>query len=291
MSKYTNKHGFKSRSLVAALKSNKGYDLKDIPENLRSVTTITDEPKAKILFLRHKDELTIDVYDQLWMMHGSAKHYYLELATTEDPSFLTEQRWFMSVEDFIPVLPKNDIEREEVLRRIRNYSNTQFLSGKMDCFDTQDKIIEDYKETKKGTFYFNPNGKKEWVAQVNIHAYVLRKLGYDVKGGRVVAILRDWSKWDLKNKDYPVEIKELDIPLWTDEQVEEYITNRVELFESMKKLSDDEIPPCSPEERWQNKGKDGKITNTRCEGNGVNIYCPQRGFCNFYRELVGAEEE
>ena len=278
MSKYTNKHGFKSRSLVAALSSNAGYDLNEKPDNLYSVTEIIDAPKIKILFERHKDEITIDVFDNLWMMTGSGKHHYLEIANAEDPSFMIENRWYMFTDNFT------------MTNEVHN-STIPVLSGKMDCYDEQDEIIEDYKETGKGTFYYNPNGKPAFAAQINIHAYALRKMGNEVKGGRIVAILRDWNKWDLKNKNYPLPIKELDIPLWTDEQVEEYITNRVELFESMKKLSDDEIPPCSPEERWQGKKKDGRIINNRCEGNGVNIYCPQRGFCNFYRELVGAEEE
>jgi len=283
--KFTNRTGIKSRSLRKALESNAGYDLNKKPDNLYSLTQVIGPPKASILFDRHKDELKIDYVDRLWLMTGSAKHYYLELATKEDDSFLTEYRWYYDIKKNLLIHFEEHSSSKEILDLIEKMKPNVIVSGKLDCFDKEDGIIEDYKETKKGSIIFSPGGKDDWKKQINIHAYALRKMGYTVNGGRIVAILRNWEVRDLNSRNKALlqsPIAEPDIALWTDSQCEEYIQERINLFESVKHLPDDEIPICSKEERWN---------ENRCDGNGFDIWCPQRGFCNYYREKMGQEEQ
>ena len=85
-----------------------------------------------------------------------------------------------------------------------------------------------------------------------MYRFLAEKAGYDIDNLRIHMIFRDWSKSKAKyEKDYPNQIETLQIDVWGLDAAEAFIEERVAEFEKYKDTPDDELPVCTPEERWQ----------------------------------------
>lgn len=75
-----------------------------------------------------------------------------------------------------------------------------------------------------------------------------------MKAVRICALIRDWSRREAQNKaDYPqAPVQVIELPLWPLEKTEAYIRERIELHREAKVKNDweEELPPCSEDERW-----------------------------------------
>jgi hypothetical protein len=117
------------------------------------------------------------------------------------------------------------------------------------------------------------NDKPEWEQQQNIYKYLVERVKKKpVKGLKICALIRDWSRRDAQNKpDYPqAPIQIVDIPMWTFDRTEAFIKERVELHRDSKVSADwgEELPLCTEEERWVRQTtyavkKDGRKTAIR----------------------------
>ena len=139
---------------------------------------------------------------------------------------------------------------------------------------------------------------------------------------RVIAFLRDFNQRKaLTETNYPEsQIVEVPIKLWSFEEQKEYIEDRVKKILEARKLSDSELPVCTPEERWRSpdiykvkkKGRKTSVKNfkTKEEAEGFikyskdkNIlsievfkgedrkclnYCPVAKFCSYFKENYNA---
>jgi hypothetical protein len=92
-----------------------------------------------------------------------------------------------------------------------------------------------------------------------IYSWLLDKNNFKVQKCRFIAILKDHSKSKARfDPDYPQEpvyVYEFDVTqerLW---EIEAFIEKRVNEYLQYKPLGDDEIPECSPEERWEDPPK------------------------------------
>jgi len=168
--------------------------------------------------------------------------------------------------------------------------------------------------------------KPDYVMQLSVYAYALRKIGFPVTRARSILLLRDWSaSAQMKSPgNYPpIPVHIWDIDLMTDSCIEDYIRKQVRRHISAEDIADDEIPECTPMERWAKNDqwalmKDGRKTAIRLhdseedaknammrerEANpkggyyvehrpGGNVRCERYcsagrcGFCNFYNENV-----
>jgi hypothetical protein len=168
-------------------------------------------------------------------------------------------------------------ERSEVLghtneERLSAGVNGIILSGAIDLQkDEADGItITDYKFTSAWALM---NDKPEWEQQQNIYKYLVERVKKKpVKGLKICALIRDWSRRDAQNKpDYPqAPIQIVDIPMWTFDRTEAFIKERVELHRDSKVSADwgEELPLCTEEERWVRQTtyavkKDGRKTAIR----------------------------
>jgi hypothetical protein len=150
--------------------------------------------------------------------------------------------------------------------------NGIILSGAIDLQkDDEDGVtITDYKFTSAWALM---NDKPEWEQQQNIYKYLVERVKKKpVKGLKICALIRDWSRRDAQNKpDYPqAPIQVIDIPMWTFDRTEAFIKERVEMHRDSKVSADwgDELPLCSDEERWLRPTtyavkKDGRKTAIR----------------------------
>jgi len=273
-------------ALVSAI-SNDDYD----PQGDISVTSVIGPQKIRQLSARHSNEIVEDACDRIWAIVGQNTHHIIE--RIKHPNSLQEERVKMVVDGMT-------------------------VTGQPDLYEN--KILDDWKVT---SVYAVLNGvKPEWESQLNLYKLLMENAGFKVEGLRIIAILRDWSKFGhLRSQNYPKkQVKILQVPLWTHEKAIAYAKGRVELHKTAEALPDDEIPICTPEERWHRddkwavyKGKNKKATRVLNseeeaekikavleektgkehriefrEGEDVRClhYCPCAQFCNHYKSLV-----
>ena len=252
-----------------------------------SATSLLKSPRQLLLYRRHFHQIEEDVSDRVWSIFGQAAHNILEKHGND--TSLTEERLYT-----------------EVLGRK--------LSGQVDHY--HEGVITDYKVTSVWSIVYKSK-IEDWTAQLNIYAYLFRKNGYDVRRLQIVAVLRDWSETEkLRSRDYPeAPIVVIPITLWDIEDQELSITSKIKEFIEAESLTDDELPYCTPEERWQapdvyavmkegrktavklydneeeaeiHASEDKKYSVVKRSGTSRNCerYCPVSFCCNQYAQLV-----
>jgi len=201
-------------------------------EKTLSATTLLKGAKEIILTHRHFDEITIDASEEVWAVFGSAVHLILE--HQEDDAFKEEQF----------TLPFE-------------HSPDWKITGKVDRYNMATETIEDWKTAS--VWKVIKKDFQEWRMQGLIYAWLLKQNGLNVRHIRFVALLKDHSKTEAKrNPDYPqqpVYIYEYDV---NETEMEGAITMAVN--KGLKVMDyyekpDDEIPECTPEERWATSPK------------------------------------
>lgn len=255
------------------------------------VTSLLKGVRETILERRHDAEIERDVSDMVWMLFGTAVHGVLE-KHEEGDNELKEQRIKIPFGDYV-------------------------LSGQFDLYNDTTKTVTDYKTASVWKIIFGDF--EDWRRQLLIYCYMLRKIGFDAQGGEIVAFLKDHSKRDAKIKpDYPqFPVKIVSFAFSDDDfiECEQWLSDRFALIARAEKLPDDELPLCTPEERF-NSGdkyavmKKGRKTALRVmdsleeaerwksEHGGDEIqkrpgedkkcldYCSACQFCNHYKEVV-----
>lgn len=254
-----------------------------------SATTLLKGTKQIILEERHWEELTDTVDNRIWAILGTSVHKLLE---EKNPNAFTEEKF------------ECQIGEKKVV-------------GHVDLYDMENAEITDYKTTSVWKIKFAEF--EDWRKQGLVYAYLLKKSNLEVKRCRFIAMLRDWSKGEAqRNPDYPqsqiyeyvFEITEKDLA-----EIERFITEKVCDISKNEKLSDDEIPECNEEERWQSATtyavkKEGRKTAIKvfgdkeeAEKNMVSLggtfieerkgcakrcsdYCLCNGYCSFYKKTL-----
>lgn len=258
-----------------------------ITPNSYGATTLLKGVREIILQRRHNDDVEQDVSDMVWMILGSAVHKILE---SHDKTGQAETKFTW------------DVSKSRV-------------SGVIDLYG--DGMVEDYKTASVWKVIFGDF--TDWKRQGLIYTWLLRKHGIYTDKLRFHALLKDWSARDAKyKKDYPqhsVWTWEYDVTtddmIWADHWIEDKIAR----IEAAYDLTDDELPQCSPEERWQTPDKFAamkhgrksalKLGDTYDEvaglGDYVEVrhgearkcmdYCPMRDICKYGREAQGQRDK
>lgn len=259
-------------------------------EGCVSATTLLQGVKQIILTSRHWEELEDDVSDRVWAIFGTAVHKLLE---ESNPNAFTEEHFEFDV-------------------------GGKTVTGQVDLYDMEEKCITDYKTASVWKIIYK--SFDDWKKQGLIYAWLLKHEGLDVKRCRFLAMLRDWSASEAKKKpeypqsqiyEYTFDVTKTDLT-----EIGMFITKKIEDITNAEKLSDNDIPPCSEEERWAKPTtyavmKEGrktalKVCNTLGEANtykskaGAGCYVEVRpgssprcenyclccNHCNFYKENI-----
>ena len=188
-----------------------------------SVTGLIQPPRVRQLTTRHEDEITIDASDRIWMLVGSNVHEIIERAAQKD-----------------------SLQEERLSTNVLGWK----VTGATDLYDGKG-IITDIKNTSVWSVLRGV--KEDWVIQLNLYGVLWRQHGWPVTKLQIIAILRDWSKHQIKNSsDYPKhQVQVLPVPLWLPEDAHNYMVERVTLHQEAEHLSDADLPLCSAEERWE----------------------------------------
>ena len=189
-----------------------------------SATTLLKGTKEIILTDRHFDEITIDASDEVWAVFGTAVHSILE--HQEDDAF-KEESFSVDVLDYK-------------------------VTGKVDRYDMKHETIEDWKTASVWKVIFQDF--EDWKRQGLIYTWLLKQSGLNVRHIRFVALLKDFSKSEAKKKaDYPqspVYVYEFDPTPEDMTSIEVYIKDKVFDVSQNVEKADDDIPECSPDQRW-----------------------------------------
>jgi hypothetical protein len=228
----TNKHGLPEPIYQALL--NDSYD--DGGADI-TVTRLIDSPRINALLKAHGGER--DASESLWALLGQAMHHILERGNHKNENEIREKRLFAMVQGWR-------------------------VSGQFDRLVLADGILQDYKVTS--AYSLNYGIKDEWVKQLNVLRWLAELNGIEVKKLEIVAILRDWNKQHAKK--YPLPVQVLDVPMMGDDEIEDYVKERVLAHQA----AEENLPECTGEETWQGR---------RCKD-----YCPVRAVCQQEKEGV-----
>ena len=193
-----------------------------------SVTQLLNSPKIVALTKKFEEEIEQDASDMVWSIFGSAVHNVLEHG--KDENHIVEQRIHKEYEGWN-------------------------ISGAIDLQVVNPKGI-DVKDYKTTTVWAVMNEKFEWEVQLNIYAGLVEDVKrIPVTSVGIVAIIRDWNRRESTTREgYPeAPIKELPIRLWSKEERDEFIANRIALHSACEFAieTDGELPDCTPEEMWE----------------------------------------
>jgi hypothetical protein len=255
-----------------------------------SATTLIQGIKQIILTDRHWEKLEEDVSDRVPAILGTAVHSLMESKGEHD---LTE----LKIE-----YPVGSIT----------------VTGTIDNYNMTLSVLTDYKTTSVEKIKFG--NFTDWYLQGMIYAWLLIKNNLPVNKCRFIALLKDHSKTEaMRDYQYPKEpvyVYEFDVTPQALFKISMYIKNKVEEHQRYSALDDHSIPPCSPEERWdqpteyavkkngskratklfesldeailfaESKGKGYFVEHRPGESRRCQSYCLCNRFCNYYRESV-----
>lgn len=221
--KLTNIHNLPQPILVAI-----GYKGEPNPTGWR-VSELCEPVRPVILRRRHDSELEEDASERIWALLGTAIHYILSKGAG-GMNALSEERLTSTING-ITITGRNDL----------------YVPGG----------LYDYKITSVWTAIYNPEGRKEWEIQDNLYKWLFEQHGFDdIKFLRNVLIMRDWVKSKANDKDYPkIPVKVIDIPMWDRPTVLDYLTVKVDHLEASFVFPDEQLPPCTLEDKWQRPEK------------------------------------
>lgn len=261
-----------------------------------SATTLNKGTAEVILTNRHWNELETDASEEVWAIWGTAVHAVME--NQADNNF-----------------------KEELFEvEVESDNQKRIITGRVDSYDMENETLYDWKTASVWKIQFSDF--KDWKQQGLTYAWLMSRNGLTVKKCRFVAMLKDWSATKAKtDKDYPslpVYIYEFDVTEKDIVETTERINKKVAELVKAERLSDDELIPCTPEERWatdekwavkktgQKKAIPGGLCDTLEQaeklvgekgGKGFEIehreptsrkcedYCICKDFCKFYKSL------
>lgn len=223
--KYTNNNGLPS-AFLNICEDDDGHEVK---ENVYHVTELLQPITMTILKRRHDKTITVDVSQCVWLVFGKSVHSMFE---KNDKTGYAEY----------PVSAKiGDVT----------------LTGRVDLYNENTHAIEDYKTTT--AWKIKNQDFEDWRKQGLMYAWLMMKQGHVVEKLRFHALLKDWSNNQLRsdlrkgNEGYPttpVYTWEYDVHTTDLVEIEKYIKDRLHDLKLAERLTDDELPNCTPEERW-----------------------------------------
>jgi hypothetical protein len=193
-----------------------------------SVTEIMSPPKIRRMREKYDDQIVTDVSQMLWSLLGSALHVVMERGETS--GWIKEERLFAEV-DGVSISGAIDLQEE----------------GEAGI------TIYDYKFTSAWAVM---QEKEEWIQQLNIYKWLVETVKQrKVVGLKICAMVRDYSKHDLREAYPAAPICVVDIPLWDSVKTEMYIRERLEMHRESKMRADfeEDFQNCSNEERWMSE--------------------------------------
>jgi hypothetical protein len=199
-----------------------------------SITDLIKPPRVVQLFKRHKDaihKMGWDWYSLPKSFKGSAIHDRLEMYLYRYMGKHPEEEYLLE-------------------RRLWDRICDRKISGKFDMFRQKGNVLYDWKTCS--VWKRVREQYEDFEIQLNMYAYMLRKVGIDVQALMIVAWYQDWDKNKSYEKGYPKsEIEGIQMKnLWSTDEQEKYLHAMIERHKAAEDLPDNELPHCSAKDRW-----------------------------------------
>jgi len=255
--KYTNKSNI-SLALAVWL-SYDDYDYDDRP-NLISATSLLKPTRALVLKHQYKDlDKEVDIADLVSARMGSAIHAIAEQAWTDPKSVkgALKALSMSNLADKIVINPTGDIEDTDIPVYVEQRHETKvddyIISGKYDL--VLDGTLSDYKSTSVWTYIFDSNALK-YTQQGSIYKWLAPDRITDNKVS-IQFIFTDWSAAQARrDSKYPQsKVLTKDYPLWSFEQTDAYIKQKLDDITELLAKPQEELPECTPDELWESETK------------------------------------
>lgn len=200
-----------------------------------SVTRLIKPPRAVVLAKRHYDEIEVDASQRIYALMGQLGHAILERAGDVNTS-IVEKRFFAEHMGWT-------------------------ISGQVDYIRNGPWAhLIDYKYTSK--WVASDGMKPEWEQQLNINRWLAEQNGEGLfRSLSIVAIYRDWSAPGAARGSCPPDpVQVWPARIWSNDEVAEFLDQRVGAHKAASVLPDELLPECTPEERWARPAKFAVMT-------------------------------
>ena len=272
---YTNKNNVSLALAVFLMYDDYDYDERS---NAISATGLI-RPLRQLVLSKQNVALskTVDIADLVFTRMGSAIHKGCEEAWTDSDNVKKALKVLGASEDAvnnIKINPKVTAQGEipvYVEQRAEKEILNFIISGKYDL--VLDGILNDYKSTSVWTYVFDSNADS-YVKQGSIYKWLSPdKITSDYIN--INYIFTDWSAAKAREKkEYPQQrVLTKKYPLWSVEETENWITNKIETYKALIDTPQEGLPECTNEELWatETKYKHYKDSNsTRATNGGVH---------------------
>lgn len=260
--RFTNKADLPKQLFDALSYEPRSHKVPKRPLNQISVTSLIAPPIIRVLKMMHDDDIVEDVSERVWTLLGSNVHNILEHRVDGTTS----------------------IPEEKLRIEVKDYKNrTWTITGVPDLLSLENGqyVLYDWKVTSAWSVVLG-GLKPEWIAQLNMYARLYKEAGFDIALGKVVCILRDWSKLRAKSDgDYPPfpfhvfdlkRVLRFGNGLWSSKRVDSYIKDRIDMHAKALNIAlcqdfdpethtaedlkeSDSLQACSSKERWEKPTK------------------------------------
>jgi hypothetical protein len=139
----------------------------------------------------------------------------------------------------------------EVERAVVEKIDDRLVAGRFDILYRK-RHIYDIKTAKTWKLVFDTE-MVDWHEQQNIYAYLLRLRGINVESLNIIAVYLDWQQnMALRDRNYPQQrVEQYRLNLWSPERQAEFVSDKLAMHKACEDLMDEELPACTPEERWE----------------------------------------
>lgn len=203
-------------------------------EKRYSVTSLLNPVRQTLLTRRHNYSIELDVSDGIWMLFGQGIHKAIQDVEYEEHEKV-EQKLGASFGDFT-------------------------LSGIVDYINTEQLFILDWKTTSQWTYKLRNTDNSSidsYVTQLKLYALLwFLNTGQWIQTGKLALLLKDYknNKYPQPgDPDGPIQVLEFDLGSFS--TIKEWVENKFVEINNSEPLSDEELPMCTPTERWNKGGK------------------------------------
>lgn len=237
------------------LASNADYDLLPDP-NVLSATTLQRPIRSLILSRRLYQEQEVDLEMTIPAKIGSAVHYAAEMAWKNDyPSAMRNLGYPENTINRVVINAPRESDYPDdsifiyIEQRIAKEIDGFIISGKFDFVIEGE--LHDLKTTKTYS-YITKSNEGDYRLQGSIY----RWLNPDIITGNHVHINYIFTDWTptraMADPEYPKSrVLTIPIQLYSLQETEAYIRERIALLKKYENAAQSEIPLCSPRELWQ----------------------------------------
>lgn len=207
-----------------------------------SVTELLDPPRLVRMKKKYSEQIVYRVESQIDSLMGTAMHALFE----------------QNLRSYSAVDPHYSLEKRLKYPFVVD-GETRIVSGQYDIV-YKEKDMTDIKTAKTWKLVFDPE-LTSWTQQQNIYAALCRLAGgLSIETISALIIYKDWTAMNaIRDPKYPREPIELrPLNMWSHEEQEAFIMDRLQKHIACEELEDKDMPVCSAEERWE-RFPDGRV--------------------------------